>query len=80
MHREREKERERETERDREREREKERETAGNAPQVFPREYETDVAEIRTYDDDAGVFGRRFFYARTHIHTKKMCCAPWLEP
>jgi len=54
---------------------------AGNALQVFPREYETDVAEIRTYDDDAGVFSARFFtHVRTHIHTKKMCCAPWLEP
>ena len=44
---------------------------AGNAPQVFPREYETDVAEIRTYDDDAGVFSARFFtHVRTYIRRK----------
>ena len=53
---------------------------AGNAPQVFPREYETDVAEIRTYDDDAGVFGARFF---THVHTyirRKCAVRPGWNP
>ena len=56
---------------------------AGNAPQVFPREYETDVAEIRTYDDDAGVFQRAFFtHVRTYIRRKcavRLGCNPELQ-
>ena len=60
---------------------------AGNAPQVFfPREYETDVADIRTYDDDAGVFGTRFLRTYAHTYEENVLCAlagtlsckPWL--
>ena len=49
---------------------------AGNAPQVFfPREYETDVADIRTYDDDAGVFGTRFLRTYAHTYEENVLCA-----